>query len=106
MGAATYIEPFRMPAALTTLTHRKFTGVCPPARGAIIAELCRAHPSPVWLVVTEDLKAAEHLAEDVAFFHGASGNPRPQQTLIFPESMQESADMREAFAASNDRLTV
>ncbi len=90
----------------TTLARRKLTGVCPPARGAVIAGLARAHPAPVWLLVTENLKAAEHLAEDVAFFHRASDDPRPWQTLVFPESMQDSADMREAFAASSDRLTV
>ena len=64
------------------------------------------YPAPVWLVVAENLKAAEHLAEDLAFFHSASGDKRPQQTLVFPESMQESGDMREAFAASSDRLAV
>src|SRR5688572_20240286 len=84
----------------------KLTGVCPPARGAVVADLCRAHPAPVWLVITENLKLAEHLAEDVAFFHRASGDKRPQQSLVFPESLQDSRDMREAFAASNDRLTV
>jgi transcription-repair coupling factor (superfamily II helicase) len=86
--------------------RRKLTGVCPPARGAVIAALGREFPAPVWLVVAENLKAAEHLAEDIAFFHVASGSPRPLQTLVFPESMQESAEMREAFAASSDRLTV
>jgi transcription-repair coupling factor (superfamily II helicase) len=92
--------------AVSTVQRHKLAGVCPPARGAVVAELCRAHKAPVWLIVTENLKAAEHLAEDIAFFLGASGDPRPHQTLVFPESMQESADMREAFAASNDRLTV
>lgn len=84
----------------------KLSGVCPPARGAVIAELCRAHPAPVWLVIAENLKAAEHLAEDIAFFHAAAGEKRIQQTLVFPESMPDTRDMREAFAASSDRLTV
>ncbi len=92
--------------ALPTLTRRKLTGVCPPARGAVIAELARAHPAPVWLVVTENLKAAEHLAEDVAFFLRTGAEQRVPQALVFPESMQDSTDMREAFAASSDRLTV
>ncbi len=92
---------------LSTLTRRKLTGVCPPARGAVIAELGRRHPAPVWLVVTENLNAAEHLAEDIAFFQAAFGDgARVQQTLVFPESRQDSADLREAFAASSDRLTV
>jgi transcription-repair coupling factor (superfamily II helicase) len=86
--------------------RHKLTGVCPPARGAAVAELCRAHPAPAWLVVAEDLKTAEHLAEDVAFFHGALGDRRPMQVLVFPEAMPDSRDMREAFAASSDRLTV
>ncbi len=84
----------------------KLTGVCPPARGAAVARLCRDHPASVWLVVAENLKAAEHLAEDIAFFHGADAHPRPQQTLVFPESRQDDRDMREAFAASSDRLPV
>ncbi len=93
-------------SVLSTLARQKLTGVCPPARGAVIAGLTREHPSPVWLIVTENLKAAEHLAEDVAFFQRTAEGSRPQQTLVFPESMQDSADMREAFAASSDRLTV
>jgi transcription-repair coupling factor (superfamily II helicase) len=92
--------------AVNASTRLKLTGVCPPARGAVVAELTRAHPAPVWLIVAEDLKAAEHAAEDVAFFHAASGDPRPHATLVFPESMPDTRDMREAFAASSDRLTV
>src|SRR5581483_1173682 len=92
--------------SLSTVQRQKLTGVCPPARGAVTAELCRAHRASVWLMVTEDLKAAEHLAEDVMFFHRALGDPRPHHVLVFPESLQDSRDMREAFAASSDRLTV
>ena len=84
----------------------KLTGICPPARGAVLAGLTQAHPAPVWLIVAEDLKTAEHLAEDVAFWHQAAGGTRPLHTLVFPESMADSRDMREAFAASSDRLTV
>ncbi len=83
----------------------KLTGICPSARGTVLAELARTQPAPVWLVVAEDLKAAEHLAEDLLFAHHASGDPRPQPVLVFPESMPDSRDMREAFAASSDRLT-
>jgi transcription-repair coupling factor (superfamily II helicase) len=91
-----------MPTA-TTPRH-KLTGVCPPARGAVIEELTRTHAAPVWLVVTEELKAAEQLAEDIAFFHAASGDKQPLDVLVFPESMPDTRDMREAFAASSDRL--
>jgi transcription-repair coupling factor (superfamily II helicase) len=94
-------------SVLAHLTRVKLTGVCPPARGAVIAELTRGHPAPVWLVITEDLKHAEQLAEDIVFFHrSAGGNPAAIQTLVFPESMPDSRDMREAFAASADRTTV
>ena len=86
--------------------RHKLTGVCPPARGAVVAELARTHAAPVWLVVAEDLKAAEQLAEDIAFFSAASGSPRPLHALVFPESMRDSRDMREAFAASSERVTV
>ncbi len=92
--------------SVSVLSRQKLTGISPPARGAVIAELCRAHPAPVVLVIAENLKAAEHLAEDVAFFQSALGSPRIQQTLVFPESMPDSRDMREAFAASSERLTV
>ena len=81
-------------------------GVCPPARGAVVAELVRAHPAPGWLVVAEDLRSAEHLAEDVAFFCGASGAGAAPDVLVFPESIPDSRDLREAFAASSDRLIV
>ncbi|MEO6005322.1 MAG: transcription-repair coupling factor [Opitutus sp.] len=84
----------------------KLSGVCPPARGAVISELTRTHPSPVWIVVAGDLKAAEQLAEDLAFFHDATDRARSQTTLVFPESLHDTRDMREAFAASNDRFTV
>ncbi|MGH7946579.1 MAG: transcription-repair coupling factor, partial [Opitutaceae bacterium] len=93
-------------SVVASLTRLKLTGVCLPARGAVTADLCRRHPAPVWLVVAENLRAAEHLADDIAFFHRAFGENRPQQTLVFPESMEQGGDMREAFAASSDRLTV
>src|SRR6185312_3332098 len=89
-----------------TAQRHKLTGVCPPARGAVLAELLRVHPAPVWLLVTEDLKAAEQLAEDIPFFSGAASGQRPLQALVFPESMRDSRDMREAFAASSERVTV
>ena len=85
--------------AVSASPRIKLTGVCPPARGAVLAELARAQPAPVWLVVAEDLKAAEHVAEDLAFFHAASGDSRSWATLVFPESLPDSRDMRESFAA-------
>ncbi|HWA08375.1 MAG TPA: transcription-repair coupling factor [Opitutaceae bacterium] len=94
-----------MPAS--TSPRSKLTGVCPPARGAVLAGLLRDRPAPVWIVVAEDLKSAETLAEDIVFFHRvAGGNPEALTALVFPESMPDNRDMREAFAASSDRLTV
>src|SRR5580692_10090778 len=77
------------------------TGVCPPARGAVLAELARAHPAPVWLAIVDELRDAERLAEDAAFFLGEE-----REVLIFPESIPDGRDLREAFAAASDRLTV
>jgi transcription-repair coupling factor (superfamily II helicase) len=91
---------------MTGAARHKIVGVCPAARGAVIAETMRAHPSPVWLVVAQDLKAAEQLAEDVGFFARAAAEGRQLQALVYPESIPDSRDIREAFAASGDRLTV
>ncbi|MBC7365898.1 MAG: transcription-repair coupling factor, partial [Undibacterium sp.] len=83
----------------------KLTGICPAARGAVLAELVRAHSAPVWLVIADELKTAEQLAEDVVFFHAAAP-ATPLSVLVFPESQPDTRDMREAFAASSDRLAV
>jgi transcription-repair coupling factor (superfamily II helicase) len=93
-----------MPA--TTSPRTKLTGVCPPARGAVIAALTQRQPAPVWLVIAEDLRAAEQLAEDIDLFNRTAPAARAHTTLVFPESIPDSRDMREAFAASSDRLTV
>jgi transcription-repair coupling factor (superfamily II helicase) len=91
---------------MTGGARHKIVGVCPAARGAVIAETMRRHPSAVWVVVAQDLRIAEQLAEDVGFFSGALGGSPPLEALVFPESIPDSRDMREAFAASGDRLTV
>ncbi len=91
-------------------SRTKHTGVCPPARGAVLAELLRRHPAPVWLVVADTLKAAEQLAEDTALFHAAASGPKekapPLETLVLPEALTDSREMAEAFAASADRQAV
>jgi transcription-repair coupling factor (superfamily II helicase) len=84
----------------------QLTGVCAAARGVVLAELVRSHPAPVWLVVADEAKEAERLSEDLALFLAAGGSDAPPETLIFPESLPDSRDMREAFAASSDRLAV
>ena len=96
-----------MEIAVASQARAKHTGVCPPARGAVLAELLRRHPAPVWLVVADTLKAAEQLAEDCALFHAAAGEKSaPLETLVLPEALTESRDMAEAFAASADRQAV
>jgi len=99
----------------------KHTGVCPPARGAVLARLLARHPAPVWLVVADTLKTAEQLAEDTALFHSASSPDSPAKgkargaapasapaikALVFPEAHTDARDMAEAFAASADRQAV
>lgn len=108
-------------SAAASLPRAKHTGVCPPARGAVLAQLLGRHPAPVWLVVADTLKAAEQLAEDTALFHatpapsasGAGAKPAKTppgapalETLVFPEALTDARDMSEAFAASADRQAV
>ncbi len=89
---------------MSTRGRHRIVGVCPSARGAVVAQAMAEHPAPVWIVVAADLKAAEQMAEDTAFFAASGG--APIEALVFPESMPDSRDMREAFAASGERLTV
>ncbi len=87
----------------------KITGVCPPARAFALARLAAAHPAPVWLVVVEESRELDPLAEDVALFAGqrGAGPAAPAlQVLVFPESHADSREMREAFHAASDRLAV
>ena len=93
-------------SATVTPRRSKLTGVCPPACGAVIEELTRLHPAPVWLVIAAEAKTADALAEDIAFFRQIAGGSQPFEALVFPESMPAAADLREAFTASSDRLTV
>lgn len=92
--------------ALLPLPRHKITGVCPPARGPVVEALLREYPAPVWIVIAEELKTAEQLAEDIALFRELNGNRASLEILVMPESIPDSRDMREAFAASADRLTV
>jgi transcription-repair coupling factor (superfamily II helicase) len=92
-----------MAAEAGAVRHR-IVGVCPAAQGWVLAGLIRDRAAPVWLVVAADLKAAEQLAEDTALF--CAGSARPQEVLLLPESLADHPDLREAFAASSDRLAV
>jgi len=83
----------------------KLTGICPAAHPHAIAELLRAHPAPVWLVVHEEAAHTDTLAEDIALFHAAAGGQN-LQVLAFPEAQTDNREMREAFNAASDRLAV
>ena len=84
----------------------KHTGVCAPARAAVISSLMQAQPAPVWLVLVEETRTAEQLAEDLLFFHTAAGDSRSLDVRVFPESLADLRNMSEAFTASSDRLIV
>ncbi len=89
--------------AAATLT--RLTGICPAARAYALARLAAEHPAPVWLVVTEEVRGLDALAEDLAFFAAADG-AAPPEVLVFPEAQADAREKREAFEASADRLTV
>ena len=95
-----------MAAVPSTIARCRLTGVCPPARAAVLASLMHEHPAPVWLIIADEFRAAEQLAEDVLFFHPAAAGASPPEVRVFPESLPDSRDQREAFTASSDRLTV
>ncbi|MEI6107916.1 MAG: DEAD/DEAH box helicase, partial [Opitutae bacterium] len=84
----------------------KLTGICPPAHAHALAKLLQRHPAPVWLVVHEDAKQADALAEDLALFHHAHKSSARLEILNFPEAQTENKEMREAFTAASDRLSV
>ena len=54
---------------------------CPPARGAAVARLCRAHPASVWLVVAENLKAGRAGKFQVWGLAGSAADPDGQGAL-------------------------
>jgi transcription-repair coupling factor (superfamily II helicase) len=83
------------------------TGICPAARPHALAELLATSPAPVWLIIHEEARDADTLAEDIALFHAArGGEPAALEIVSFPEAQTENREMREAFHAASDRLTV
>ncbi|MDP2137588.1 MAG: CarD family transcriptional regulator, partial [Candidatus Didemnitutus sp.] len=88
------------------IPRTKITGVCPPARAFSLGHLVGAHPAPVWLVITEEARELDVLAEDLALFHHARASSAPLEILIFPEAQADNRDLRETFHAAGDRLTV
>ena len=89
-----------------TLQRFKHTGVCPAARAAVLSTLLQDQPAPVWLIIVEEPRVAEQLAEDLLFFQGVTENAPPLEVRLFPESLADRRDMRETFTASSDRLVV
>lgn len=97
-------SPLVPPAPPTRRT--KLTGICPPARGAVLAETLRRAPAPVWLIITPELRDAEQLVEDLPFYLALAGEKFPPEVRLLPEALPDSRDIRESFAASADRHTV
>ncbi len=54
----------------------------------------------------EDATQADSIAEDLALFHSASGNPVALEILSFPEARVENRELRETFNHASDRLAV
>ena len=94
------------PAPSINAVRTKVTGICPAAHPHALAELIRAQPAPVWLVVHEEPQRADTLAEDIALFYSARGTGADLEVLVFPEAQTENREMREAFTAASDRLGV
>ncbi len=92
--------------ATSTFQRTKITGVCPPAHAFAVAQLVTDAPAPVWLVVHEEPKQTDSLGEDIALFHQANGSKLALEVMAFPEAQTANKEMREAFTAASDRLSV
>jgi len=91
----------------TSTTHRtKITGVCPPAHAFAIAQLVAESPATVWLIIHEEPKQTDSLGEDITLFHQARGSNLAIEVMAFPEAQTSNKEMREAFNAASDRLSV
>ncbi len=94
-------------------TRHRLTGICPAARAVVVSELLSERKKPVSLIVIEDLRQAEAMSEDIRLFYAAMTEAKiakkdraDAEILVFPESIPDSRDLREAFVASSDRLNV
>jgi transcription-repair coupling factor (superfamily II helicase) len=86
---------------------RQITGVCPPAKGAVLADLISREAAPVGFVICANLKQAEQLAEDMLLFaHQEYTTGQNPDVVVLPQSTTVDVDMREAFAVSADRTAV
>ncbi|HEY0863816.1 MAG TPA: transcription-repair coupling factor [Lacunisphaera sp.] len=91
-------------SSVNSASRTKLTGICPAAQSHALAELLGRHPAPVWLVVHEEARQTDALAEDIALFHAANPGKSKLEILAFPEA--QTGEMREAFNAASDRLAV
>lgn len=92
-----------MASADTSLPSR-FTGICPAAVPFALESLLRRRPAPIWIVLTETLRDAEKLADDLEFATALADHDSRPVVRVMPENPDASMEMREAFAASSDRL--
>jgi transcription-repair coupling factor (superfamily II helicase) len=82
----------------------RLTGICPAAVPFALEWLLRRRPAPVWVVLMETLREAEQLAEDLELATTLAGHASQPVVRIMPETPDAGMEMREAFAASSDRL--
>ncbi len=87
-------------------SRTKLTGICPPVRAYTLASLLRKRAAPVSLIIVEETRELEVLAEDLALFVSLSADLPAVEILVFPETPFESRDLREAFHSASDRLAV
>ncbi len=74
--AGSWLPSFLFCMATAQMISRfKLTGICPPARGAVLAELLLTHAAPVWLVVASELRTAETLWRHTRSGRSSSGSP-------------------------------
>jgi len=82
----------------------RITGICPAAVPFALESLLRKRPAPVWIVLAETLREAEQLAEDLELASDLAGQGSRPQVFVMPENPDVQMEMREAFAASSDRM--
>ncbi len=86
-------------------SRSRLVGVCPAAVPFVTEALLRRRPAPVWLVIVENARAGEQLAEALALAHSLSGDSRRLELAQLPAQPDAQTGMREAFALASDRLS-
>ena len=83
----------------------RIVGVCPAAVPFVAEVLLRRRPAPVWLLVVENSRDGERLAEQLTLAHSLSGDTRRLELALLPAQPDAQTGMREAFALASDRLS-